>query len=38
MIGSAEFKNKEFILKEMDTGAQFQYPLKELIQKIKEML
>ena len=38
MIGSEEFKNKEFILKEMDTGAQFQYPLKELIQKIKEML
>ena len=38
MIGSEEFKNKEFILKEMNTGAQFQYPLKELIQKIKEML
>ena len=38
MIGSEEFKSKEFILKEMDTGAQFQYPLKELIQKIKEML
>ena len=38
MIGSAEFKNKEFILKEMDTGAQSQYPLKELIQKIKEIL
>ena len=38
MIGSEEFKNKEFILKEMNIGAQFQYPLKELIQKIKEML
>ena len=38
MIGSEEFKNQEFILKEMDTGAQSQYPLKELIQKIKEIL
>jgi histidyl-tRNA synthetase len=38
MIGSEEFKNQEFILKEMNTGAQYQYPLKELIQKIKEIL
>ena len=38
MIGSEEFKNQEFILKEMNTGAQSQYPLKELIQKVKEIL
>ena len=37
MIGSEEFKNREFILKEMNTGAQSQYPMKELIQKIKEI-
>ena len=38
MIGSEEFKNQEFILKQMNTGAQSQYPLKELIQKIRELV
>ena len=38
MIGSEEFKNQDFILKQMNTGAQSQYPLKELIQKIKELV
>ena len=38
MIGSEEYKKQEFILKEMDSGAQSQHPLKELIQKIKEIL
>tara|TARA_B110000046_G_scaffold160033_1_gene172863 strand:+ start:126 stop:1508 length:1383 start_codon:yes stop_codon:yes gene_type:complete len=38
MIGSEEFKNQEFILKEMNTGTQSQYPLKELIQKIIEIV
>ena len=38
MIGSKEFKNQEFILKEMNTGTQSQYPLKELIQKIIEIV